>query len=322
MNITFKQGIIKYPSSNNLQNFLQTSNNGVNLNTNNESILITFTHGSSNYTFEEFNNISDAWLHNFEVTSEYWLYWDIDTISGIRSFGFTEIMPTISATKPSSPITDQHWFDLGSNKMYVFETSVWRPVIRVFAAYYDSLNFFSMGGGLANYSFAGSQIGINNINDVSGKILYFDNKPILTKTKELFTTESIFNINGSNIDSLRLESSYNIVKANETLPKYHVVKYVAEDTVELANYSDSNQLIGIITEDTIINDLTNIILDGVIINTSWNWTESIGTKLWINANGELISSDPHLIDNILNPIQYNPIAKILSSNSIILRQTY
>lgn len=322
MNITFKQGIIKYPASNNLQNFLQASPNGVNLNTNNESILITFTHGSSNYTFEEFDNITDAWLHDFVINSEYWLYWDIDIISGVRSFGFTEIMPTISATKPSSPITDQHWFDLGSNKMYVFETAYWRPVVRVFAAYYDSIEFFSMGHGIPNFDFAGSQVGINNINDVSGKILYFDNKPVLNKYKELFTSESIFNINGSNIDSLRLESSYTIVKANETLPKFHIVKYVSENTVELANYSDTNKIIGIITEDTIINDLTNIILDGVITNISWNWTETIGTHLWINTNGELVSNDPHIIDNISNPIQYNSIAKILSSNSIILRQTY
>lgn len=322
MNISFKQGIVKYPFTGNIQSFLQTNGSTVNLVAINGSTLLTFSHGQSNYSFEEFDSITSAWTGPFTQNIDYWLYWDINTFTGIRTFGHTELQPLIGSTKPTSAQEGQHWFNLTTNKMYVFETAIWRPVIRVFAALYDGSDFTSLGLGIGDLEFAGSQIGLN-IQTKSGKILFNENdKPILNSNKEFYTTESIFNINGSNIDSIRLESTYTIAKANETLPKYHIITYVDDGIVELANYSDVNSIIGMVTEDTIIHNLTNIILDGVVINPDWNWTDPIGTSLWVIENGELVTQDPHTLDNITYPTRYPPIAKILSSTSIVFDPTY
>lgn len=323
MNITFKQGIIKYPASGAQQTFLQKNGTDVNLVADNGSTLINFAHGNSNYIFEEFSTISQAWIGPFNVGIEYWLYWNIDTLTGARTFGHTLLAPLISANKPSAPLTGQHWYDLANNKMFVFETSIWRPVIRVFSTFYDGIDFSSMGIGIGAFPYAGSQVGITSINDVAGKILFNDDgKPVLKANREFYTSESIFNINGTNIDTLRLESLYNVVKANETLPKYHVVTYVDDGIVELANYNDTDSIIAIVTEDAIIEQTANVILSGIVINLAWNFTDAIGSPLWVSENGELVNVDPHIADVVLNNKQYPPVAKILSPNSILFEPTY
>ena len=323
MNITFKQGIIKYPTSGNLQNFLQKNGTGVNLLADNGSTLVTFSQGGSNYLYEEFLSISNAWSGPFTSGSEYWLYWDIDIFSGLRTFGHTELQPAISSIKPSAPLEGQHWYDLTTNKMMVWETSVWRNVIRIFSAFYDGIDFSSMGIGVGNFPYAGSQVGITNIQAVAGKLLFNDlDKPVLRANREFYTTESIFNVNGSNIDTLRLESSYEIVKANETLSKFHVVTYVDEGVVEFANYSDVDSILGMVTEDTILNGLTNVITSGIVTNPNWNFTDNIGTTLWVSENGELVNADPHLTNVIANPKQHPSIAKVVSSTSILFQPTY
>jgi len=323
MNITFKQGIIRYPTTGSSQSFLKKSGTTVDLLADNGSTLVTFAHGTSDYTYEELLTVSNAWIGPFSAGSEYWLYWDLDTLTGLRTFGYTELQPAISSTKPSAPLQGQHWYDLATNKMMVWETTVWRNVIRVFSAYYDGIDFASMGLGVGSFPFAGSQVGITNIQAVAGKLLFSDNgKPILKANKEFFTTESVFNVNGSNIDTLRLESSYEIVKANETLARYHVVHYIDDNIVEFADYSDANSILGMVTEDVIINGLTNVILNGVINNSSWNFADPIGALLWVSEAGELVNADPHLTDVINNPKQHPSIAKVISPTSILFQPTY
>ena len=323
MNITFKQGIIKYPTTGILQSFLQRNGDNVNLLADNGSTLVTFTHGSSNYIYEELLTVTDAWIGAFASGGSYWLYWDVNTLTGVRTFGHTILQPATSVAKPSSPTEGQHWFDLANNKMFVYESGIWRNVIRVFAAFYDGINFSSMSSGILNFPFAGSQTGATNVNEVAGKILFNDlDKPILRTNRELYHTESIFNVNGSNIDTLRLESSYEIVAANETLPSYHVVNYVAEGKVELAGYNDVDSILAMVTEDATLGSLANVILSGIVSNPSWNYTDDVGTPLWVLENGELVDTDPHFTNIISYPRQNPAIAKVVSSTSLLFQPTY
>ena len=321
MNITFKQGIIKYPITGSQQNFLTKNGDNVNLVASNGSTLLNIAHGNTNYIYEEFNSIINAWIGPFIGGNEYWLYWNIDTLSGIRTFGYTSIQPINSISAPTSPTTGQHWFDLSTNKMMVWETSIWRNVIRVFAAHYNGVNFTSQSSGIGTFDYAGSQVGITATSSVAGKILFFNSKPVLQTTREFFTTESIFNVNGSNIDTLRLESSYTIVKAEANLSEFRVIKYTSDGVVNYAQYSDADSVLGIITENVIINGLTNITLDGVVVNPTWSWA-TIGQNLWVDTNGLLVNADPHTTDIISNPTQYQPIAKVLSPISIIFDPNY
>lgn len=323
MNITFRNGIIKYPNSGNSQGFLQINGTSVDLLTSNSSILLNFSHGTSNYTFEEFSDISAAWFGPFNSGTDYWLYWDIDTQTGLRTFGHTEINPVFQSIKPNPSLHGQIWFDETDYTHYVLDGIIWKKVIRVFAAKYDGITFTPLGLGFPNEPYAGSQVGITNISDIAGKILYgTDSKPTLKRNREFHTTESIFNINGSNIDSLRLESSFDIVKANETIPKYSVVTYIDDSLVALANYTDVESILGIITEDTIAGNTGNIILSGTITNPLWNFSEPVGSNIWVSQNGELVLTDPNNSNNILFPEPQPPIAKLLSTNTILFTPSY
>lgn len=320
MNVTFRQGIIKHSIVGPNQNFLVANGNTVDLKVTNGITSITFSQGHSNYTHDETTEVIGAWNGTFTANTNYWLYFDINTLTGIRTFGYTEIEPLVSSNKPSNTQTGQHWYNLSDNKMYVFETSVWRNVIRVFACMYDGINLYSMGGGVGSYPFAGSQVGINNVNSFSGHILYDNGKGVLNNSREFYTTESAFSIAGNNITNIKLESTFSLAEAKEPISKYSVVKIVSEDAIELANYED-DEILAIATEDVVLGGITNIIYSGIIVNEQWNW-ENVGDKLWVNSNGELVNYDLNVTNYSSYPVKMQPVGRVLSSKSILFDPSF
>ena len=217
MRVPFRQGIIRYPYSGSLQDFLVDNGATITLNAANGVTEVTFAHRNTNYLVIENATVAGAWTVSAGV--EQWLYWDIDLLTGSRTFGTTLVEPTFGPTQPTSPSEDEHWFDTVNTIQFVYQSGSFVEVARVFAAKFDdnSGEFSSLSAGLPNLPFAGSQVG-SNISNFSGRIV-FDNlgNVIIRENSELFTTEDQFFVSGSQMNAVRLESNVHYAKAANTV---------------------------------------------------------------------------------------------------------
>jgi len=321
MRIAFKQGVVSYPATGSTQTFLQKSDFYVNINTANGPTSVTFADGTSNYLHYEDANVSNAW-GPFNVSDTYYLYWDINPLTGERTFGHTTIQPVTSSVRPdpNTVLDDTHWFDTTQNRMKVRINGGWRNVIRVFAASYDTSAFTPLGNDV-NSPFAGTQVGLETEN-FSGRIL-FDGLGVVIrkKNRELFTTEDEFFVAGSRINSVRLEASITYATATETIPAFSVVTYDAIGDISLAEYVDvKSSVIGIASEDFTDGKVGPVVLQGTIENSNWNWS-TVGDSLWVSTFGQLVTSDPYVTDITNNPTRSPSVAKVLSATSIIFDQS-
>jgi len=317
MRVSFRQGIVGYSQTGSVQTFLQQSGSYVSITTSNGPVSVTFADGAADYLHYESVDVNDAW-GPFVSGTTYWMYWNINPLTGERTFGSTAVPPIVISSRPTpgSELEDQHWFDLSRNKMRVFTNGGWRDVIRVFAASYDSVNFTPLGN-QALAPFAGTQVGLDN-SVLSGRIIFDDTgKVIRKKNRELFTTEDQFFAAGSRLNTVRLEASVTYAPAIENVPVFHVVKYNEDGEVSLASYEDTNEtIIAMAAEDTSIGDIGTVILSGTVENIAWSWT-TVGDKLWVDTAGQLTLIDPNIADSIQHPIPNPHIAKVLSATSII-----
>ncbi|MGZ8924272.1 MAG: hypothetical protein ACXW2E_00180 [Nitrososphaeraceae archaeon] len=320
MQIDFRQGIITYPVSLNQQVFLSKTNDYVSLQTINGRIDITFAHGTEDYLFTETADTVNAW-GPFVSDTDYWLYWDINTLTAVRTFGFTTIEPIISPTEPLTVI-GLHWFNTTDNKMYVYQVGGWRAVIRVFAAKINNSVFTGLGSGITGKPFAGTQVGLTVPGTTAGRILV-DNvgSPIRRSNGLFFTTESEFFINGSPVNAIRLESSVFNGTAVENIARYQVVKFSQFGRVELASYNDIDAtVIAMCMENLLINQTGTLVSQGVVSNPDWTFA-NVGASLWVGTSGELTDTDPHLTDPITHPNAKPPIGRVLTQTSIIFDQS-
>ena len=320
MRIDFRQGIIRYPDSSGIQQFLSSNSNFVDLIATSGSVDVTFAHRESNYLLSESSNVELAW-GPFPDNNDYWLYWDINLITGERTFGFTELEPLYGTVKPTLPAEDQHWFDTIHQVMMVYKSGAFREVVRVFAAKYASASIFQpLGNGVVNFPFAGSQVALN-VSNLSGYILFdSDSKPLIRKNKQFVTSENQFFISGTKTLATRLESNVIFVQSTQSIAKFHVVKIIEENKIAVAGYDDiETSVLGMITEDVDVDSVTPILLQGKVVNIDWNFTD-IGAKLWVKENGELSLVDPHVESPNTYPEPRVPIARVISTDSIIFEQ--
>lgn len=322
MQIPFRQGIVRYPKNSTMsQAFLVKDAGYITQQISTVPVEITFAYKDTNYYWTEQQTVNHAW-GPFVTGTTYWLYWDIDTRSGQRTFGATIVPPTYSSQAPSSPITDQHWFDTENNVMKVWVGTGWANKNRVFAAIYNGVDILPPVG-IDPAHFEGSQPSLpTEPGMVAGRIVFDSSgSPIIKNNGTFFTTEDQVFVEGSRVDTVRLESSVVLAKAVENIPMFHVVKFTAGGVV-VASYEDAHeQAIGLATVDMPSGAVSNIVLQGIVTNPNWNWTE-IGAKLWIAPSGlqkgQLVLTD--FAD--ISPGVYRtvPVARVLSSNTVIFDQ--
>lgn len=319
MQVSFRQGIINYPISGLIQQFLQIAGNYVNLNAANGPTSIAFAHKNTDYLLVESVTVSNAW-GPFTVAQNYWLYWDINLRTGLRTFGFTTIAPVYQLTEPSLPAVNQHWFDLNTFTMKVWDGTFWREVVRVFAARYDTATFISMGAGLPNLPFAGTQVALN-VPITLGSIIYDDNNLPLQRTNgELLTTTNHIFVNGAHTNVLTLEQSIMTVTAAQSISAYSVVKLSNFGQVSPAVYEDTSEtILAIVNEGATTNSATNAIMQGIVVNPGWSWSTP-GAPLWVSTNGILVDIDPNISDSVTHPLKKVPIARVLTPTSIFFQQ--
>lgn len=289
MKLKFKQGIIRYQTDiNETPTFLQNGPNGITLNVSPDPTLLTFSHGSTDYLFEENLTIVDAWLGPFG-TQDTWLYWDINIITGERTFGTTTIKPVISNNQPAG-VEDRHWFDTQSKEMKVYTGRRYVTKLRVFAGYLDE-------GNVIIHNPVGSQVGLDEQN-FSGVILFDDdNKPVKKfnrfGTGKFITTESPLSSQFSRLINFKLENELHDSIASEFIPKYYCVTSKAPNSINLASHIyPQYPCIGISSEDMHVGEARNIITNRFIKNELWNWPQPPGTSLFVGPTGEISTEVP------------------------------
>jgi hypothetical protein len=135
MRLSFRQGIVTTPVNiSNEPDFLNLSGNDIFINTQNGSLLVTFSQGDSEYLLRETDNaVILAFPGPFLSTETYWLYWDIHPITGHKGYGTTTLEPRFGSVLLSSPAIDQHFFSTVDRQMYVWNGTTWLKKVRCFA---------------------------------------------------------------------------------------------------------------------------------------------------------------------------------------------
>ena len=303
MKIQFRQGIIRYQrDSNGNQMFLQKASGGsaINLLATNDPTIATIAQRKSNYLVEERVTVLNAWT-GFVAGTDYWLYLDLDMVSGERTFGWTTFEPLFGTEEPTDPQVDQHWFNMDPS---VYQQMVWNgvafaPKLRVFFAKYQQ------GATIIPLAF-GSQIGDTNTVDAGSILFDGEGQPIrrfYSRThSEFFTTATIFTTNTAKSVNVTLDALCTTVVASEPIPAFYLIAHgETPGTIRLADTSThGRQAVGLVQEDFYKGEGGIYTTQGYINNEQWNWTEAPGTQLFLGNNGEIVT----------DPSQYHTIQSV------------
>lgn len=316
MLVDMRQGIIKCPLNGINQNFMTSNITTVSLSIDNGRVDLSFANGQDNYLFTETTSIANAWV--VPIANNCWLYWDLDVRTAVRTFGITESLPIYGSNFPSSPVEDQHFFNLTDNKMYVYILSNWRPKIRVFACRYNNGIFFPL-----NSSFIGSQVGLSSVGNLTGRVIIDDTGNVIKKGNgQFFTSESLFFINGSPVNTIKLETSVLVGTATENINKYSIVNFNDFGKINLATYSDTQQsIIAVAMEDTLIHNSGSLCVQGIVNNPNWDFP-IVGQELWISDTtpGTLTEINPNIANPLSSPYPKVPVARVITPTSIYFDQ--
>ena len=222
-------------------------------------------------------------------------------------------------------VDGRHWYNTATNTHYILNGTVWREVLRVFAAQLQTPStFISFSQNATVGDFSGTQIGNNN-DAFSGRVLFAENSNAIRRDNStFFTTEDQFFTNQARVDALRLES--NVSRAQSiasTMAEFSVVAWTADGQIDVAQYDDvGNTVIGMLTEELSNLEVGGVITQGTVTNPAWNWTTgsvTVGATLWV-LNGALVTVDPNISDPTTYPTPRVPVARVLDKDTIIFEQ--
>jgi hypothetical protein len=318
--ISFRQGIVRRPSGTWLSFNGSNANESIILDTSTAPLLLNFADAGSDYLWEENQSAIDAWgtipssgnpdisLGPLPSAGQYWLYIDIDALTGERKFGTTIYDPVSQSSPPSNPKTDQHWFDTrvsSSDGTYmtqkVWNGHRWISKIRIFVG---EVNGLSISQGTV-----GTQVGIN-ITVRAGRILFDDEnktRPIkkfdIRGRGKFVTTETTIFSQFSNISGYRLAQSIVEGKAIENIAQYHAITFRGSRRIGLAKNGEDQmsldsgpyEAIGISTEDYVTGEVFTFVSSGYLTDDNVMFSAPAGTKVFVGENGELVTEPPQII---------------------------
>jgi len=311
MRISFRHGIVLAPTP-----FLTLSNKQVNLTTQpNNPVIATVADKQANYLITENIPVTAAWVGPFEPGQDYWLYWDIDILTGAITRGYTILAPIQSENEPLQiNEDDQHWFNTSTNETRVWNNTGWTRKIRLFAAKLSQgSNFASLS--INTPSFLGTQVGnFNTEQNVTGSILCdtISGYGIRRNNGTFITTEDNISTGISSSSIVKFGGIVIEALAKTNLIAYSIVRFSDFNVVEAAtNYLIDNSVYGIIDNNYNANEIAQIIIEGVIQNPNWDWSAfPVNTPLYADGTGALTT------ESTITPIV---IAVIVDKHSILLR---
>jgi hypothetical protein len=312
MKLNFRQGLVTSPAKDGNPKYLVS--NGVYVElvaTPNAPVIVAVTYASANYLINETATSSQAW-GPFSGSAPYYLYWDINLATGVITRGYTLLAPITSSLTPVSPASDQHWYDLNTFIMKVWNGSIWETTCRVFAGYYSG------GTNFTHYPF-GTQVGLGpyTSNNVSaGYILRgSDGTGIKTVDGSFLTTASPVTVDQGNY-STPIELDVQAVAA-EPIGAYYCVCVKTLGTISVADGADPTYpIVGIVDVPLVANDPAKIISEGTVYNPNWTWDLNLGKVLYADTGGNVgaLTQTPPLPAGIVS----QQVAIILSGTVILL----
>ena len=283
MRIPFRQGIVSYHHP----QFVQVDFMYVNLIASNESpLILNIASDTTDYLHSEKSNITHAW-GPITVGSDVWLYVDIDRHTAQRTFGTTYSEPTVGATAPLAPSNNKHWFDTTINQMKVWNGTNWAIKIRIFACKLQN-GTIPISMSILSPDFSGTQIG--NTNSVlAGYILFDTNQNPLKSVEGQFTTsEDVLRVSSASASDVKVASLVVEAMAQVNFPAYTIVEFTNFGIVKPATafVTQSKKQYGIVQTNATTGDIVNVNVDGLITNSTWDWTSvGVNTYLYNDDNG-------------------------------------
>lgn len=303
MELNFRQGIVRYQTDISGTPAALIKNDDdpryIDLVISPDPTVLTFAYGTENYTVEENRTITRAWgPFNFPVN--YYLYWDVDLVTGELSRGQTQFPVLVQVDEPTVKREDQHWYNTDDMKMYVYDSNNarWLPKLRVFAGTFNS-------SAILEHEPLGSQVGVDETIN-SGYILYdINNEPIRTREGYFVTTEHRLQTNihqqlsGSNSTAFTVETRAKIVTSENTIPRHSLVTLISPTEVKLTNPFDGEFISGMVSEEIYPGENGRMIFDEVVYNVYFEWPpESINKPLFCDSTGRLTLTPPISADVI------------------------
>ena len=303
MNVDFRNGIVSSQP-----NYLTKSLGGtytVSITTNTKDLILTVSHGISEYLISFYNDVNSAWTFNDADT--HYLYVDVDNITGQLSYGSSTVQVTYGVNFPISPVVGETFFDHTTFQSYQWTGDSWVKRIRVYVGHVNSLGVVQNGVG----NITGSSIPY-----VSGSIIYSGTgRGILKQDKTFLSVTDRVMINEVPFGASTIEQTALSVKAADALAGNRFVKLNSQGYLTYANPVDvGNSLIFVLTEPLGVGEVTFLPVGGVINNPSWNWNFA-DLPLWVGENGEISAVDPTLANPVLPNKQ--PIGRTISTTGIV-----
>lgn len=310
MRISFRQGLVRVPA-----NFLVIAAGKVSLVLPPaETVVATLADGTNDYLITERLSITDAWTGPFVAGTDYWLYIDINTTTGARTFGHTIYEPVETATAPTVHPVGQCWFDTVNNTFKVWTGSSWVRKVRVFAAKLQGgTTFLSMS--IISPIFTGTQVGELASQPINAGALVFDSvsgSPLKRGDGTFFTTENLALTGVVSSSQVKVGSIIVEAEALSPIPAYSIVRFADFNKVEVA----TNSMIeygtyGIVEYDAATGAIASVVLEGLVQNLNWDWTAAgVNAAVYVDATGTLTTGV------VPNPI---PVAAVVDAHTILLR---
>lgn len=303
MNVNFRNGIVSSQPT-----YLTKSLGGtytVSITTNTKDLILTVSHGISEYLISFYNDVNSAWTFNDADT--HYLYVDVDNITGQLSYGSSTVQVTYGVNFPISPVVGETFFNNTTFQSYQWTGDSWVKRIRVYVGHVNGSGVVQNGVG----NITGSSIPY-----VSGSIIYSGTgRGILKQDKTFLSVTDRVMINEVPFGASTIEQTAISVKAADTLAGGRFVKLNSQGYLTYANPVDvGNSLIFVLTESLGVGEVTFLPVGGVVNNPSWNWNFA-DLPLWVGKNGEISAVDPTLANPVLPNKQ--PIGRTLSPTSIL-----
>lgn len=282
MHLNFRHGIIRCQTDTGIADFLRWNNSNIGLYTENSPTVLTIAHKSQNYLHTEHTTVPNAFIGPFDLDTNYWLWIELDPVSGARTFKVTTYGFTYSNVEPDSPVMNQHWFDPSDTVMKVHNGIRWVEKIKILVGTVISGTIRSFNG---STTYIGSQVGLNIKSQAGAIVLDSNDKPILRFDKTFMTTSSLISSTLSTTSMLRMENIGFYGIASAPLAAMTVVKLDFSGRLLPANNVDLNTtLCGIIEEDITTGEVVRVALSGVFSKDGWSWTTP-GYSIYIDSTG-------------------------------------
>jgi hypothetical protein len=291
MIIPFRQGIIRgqHDAAGQMKFLQVVDDTTISLLANTTPLQLAFAQRDTDYLLEISDSVSEAWS-SIDMNTKQYLYIDINVVTGAVTYGSSTLALKFGSTAPSSPKNNQMWFDTDTTAMYYYQASTqsWIECIRVMVGSVHSSAITSLA--------TGTQVGLETSIDI-GYILFDSDGNAIKKWKRdktglFYTSTDTFVVQMGKAASVKLDATLMAYESGEPIPAYSAVCFVEQNVLGLASSSSSIEAFGIVILDTNQGEVANVVPQGFVTNSEWEWTSPFNTPLFYDSTGELTVTIP------------------------------